>query len=119
MVKFKFNYSQVEKLQKKQRQALRKGAEAVLGRLRYERFIPHETGRLEASTRVDASNIEKNRVKVVSDVPYAVFVYHRPNVVFTRTVNWNARAFWFEPFITGRFRGLVLERFVEELRDGN
>jgi len=116
MVKFKFDCSKVEK--EKQR-ALRVAAGCVLERLLDEQYIPHETGLLERNTRVDDGEIRRNHVKIVSDEAYAVFVYHRPDVVFTRDVNSKARAFWFEPFLRGRLTGVIVNGFAEALQRMN
>jgi len=107
------------RLKNNQRKALKESMGAALGQLRRARYIPFDTGRLDRFTQVDDSDIRKNEVRIVCDVPYAVFVYHRPNVVFTRRVNWNARAFWFEPFLTGHFKGFVFREFAERLRELN
>jgi hypothetical protein len=118
-VEINLKYPQVDALQRNQREALRKGAEAALGRLRRLRYIPYKTGRLDMNTRVNTDNLGKNEVRIVSDVPYAVRVYHMPGTRFTRRVNWNARAYWFEPFLSGEYRSVIWDEFVEVLRELN
>ena len=116
VVKIKRDYAQERKIEVRLSKALGSGMEGVLRRILREKVIPHETGRMEAETRIDDRHLDKGIIRLVSDVHYAVFVYHKPDQVFTPTPNWNARCFWFEPFLTGRLKGVFLEDFLDAMR---
>ena len=86
------------------RAALEQTAHEMVRDLRESQTMPRRTGQLSEQTTADVSASAKGRVSVVSSTPYARRLYFHPEYRFSREVNENAGAKWFEPYKKGGLR---------------
>lgn len=74
--------------------------------------VVHQGGNLQNnSTFVDDSKKRQNKVKIVSDTPYARRLYFHPEYNFNKTENPNAGGMWFHPYISGDKKDFASKTF--------
>lgn len=117
------NYAALKQIEKNMQQALVKTADVVKTDLQQSQTMPFgETktrkGKIEKSgamqnlsTFVDESDAINNKVTIISDTPYARRMYFHPEYNFLKTYNPNAGGEWFEPYINGDKKEMVIKTF--------
>lgn len=94
-----------------------KTADAMKTDLVQSQTMPFDTGALQNnSTFVDDSNKYQNKVKIVSDTPYARKLYFHPEFNFQQGKNANAGGQWFEPYISGDKKDFAAKTFSRLMR---
>lgn len=82
--------------------------------------VVYQGGNLQNnSTFVDDSNKYQNKVKIVSDTPYARRLYFHPEFNFSKVENANAGGQWFEPYISGDKKDFAAKTFSRLMRRSN
>lgn len=119
--KVTLNHEALKDLQKIQQQALEMTAEAVKSDIVTSAVVPKQTGEMERSGFVDASEISQGKAKIVFDTPYARRLYWHPEYNFRTDKNPNARGKWMEPYHAGDKKAFVQDtfrKFVKQLSKG-
>ena len=97
-----------------------KTADAMKTDLVQSQTMPFDTGALQnSSTFIDDSKKRQNKVKIVSDTPYARRLYFHPEYNFQKTKNPKAGGQWFEPYISGAKKDFANKTFARLMRRGN
>ena len=97
-----------------------KTADAMKTDLVQSQTMPFDTGALQnQSTFVDDSKKKQNKVKIVSDTPYARRLYFHPEYNFKKSENPNAGGQWFEPYITGAKKDFAKKTFARFMKRSN
>ena len=110
----KLNEAKINELTKQQYISLAQTADALLTDIRDEQLMPFDTGTLQnEGTHVDDSQQVQGRASVVSSTPYARRLYFHPEYDFRRNNNARAGGQWFEPYISGAKKELVVNTFKE------
>ena len=74
----------------------------MLNETRNDQVMPFDTGNTQnESTYVDDSKLDKGRVNIVTDNPYARKLYYHPEYNFKKLKNINARGEWWEEWLSG------------------
>lgn len=73
-------------------------------------------GELQQSLAVDAGDSASGVVHLVSNTPYARYLYYHPEFEFYKGTNPNAGGGWYEPYIDGARRSWVSKTYAEMLR---
>lgn len=108
----KLNRQRIKEIEKAAQTSLEQTAEATKTELINKGYIPFDTGTLQnESTFVDAENLDKGIVSLVSSTPYARRLYFHPEFNFQTVNNSNAQAQWFEPFISGDDKEFITDTF--------
>ena len=107
-------------IKKKAQNDLVRTADAMKTDLVQSQTMPFDTGVLQNdSTFVDDSKKKRNKVRVVSDTPYARRLYFHPEYNFQKDKNPNAGGMWFEPYITGAKKDFARKTFARFMRRSN
>ena len=97
-----------------------KTADAMKTDLVQSQTMPFDTGALQNnSTFIDDSKRTQNKVKIVSDTPYARRLYFHPEYNFQKTKNPKAGGQWFEPYISGAKKDFAKKTFTRLMRRSN
>lgn len=97
-----------------------KTADAMKTDLVQSQTMPFDTGALQnQSTFVDDSKKKQNKVKIVSDTPYARRLYFHPEYNFQKDKNSNAGGQWFETYISGAKKDFANKTFARFMRRSN
>lgn len=92
----------IQALSQAQQRAAIMTAEQMLHEKVTDAQIPFDEGTLQnIATRVDTTATRRGTIKIVHDVPYASRLYFHPEFNFQKTTNANARAYWWEDWLTG------------------
>ena len=79
--------------------------------------MPFDTGALQnRSTFVDSSDINKGKVSIVTDTPYARRLYYHPEYKFNRDNNKKAGGKWFDPYISGKKKNFANKTFARFMK---
>lgn len=107
-------------IKKKAQNDLVRTADAMKTDLVQSQTMPFDTGALQnQSTFVDDSKKKQNKVKIVSDTPYARRLYFHPEYNFQKDKNPNAGGQWFEPYISGAKKDFARKTFARFMRRSN
>lgn len=116
-VSVKLNHKAVENIKNMARLSLKETADAVKSDLVQSQTMPFDTGALQnRSTFVDDSEMKNDKVRVVSDTPYARRLYFHPEYNYQKTKNKNAGGQWFQPYIDGNKRAFAQNAFNRIMR---
>lgn len=97
-----------------------KTADAMKTDLVQSQTMPFDTGALQNnSTFIDDSKRTQNKVKIVSDTPYARKLYFHPEFNFQKDKNPNAGGQWFEPYISGTKKDFAKKTFARLMKRSN
>lgn len=108
----KLNRQRIKEIEKATKTSLEQTAEATKTELINKGYIPFDSGTLQnESTFVDTENLDKGIVSLVSSTPYARRLYFHPEYDFQKVNNSNARAEWFEPFVSGEDSEFIKDTF--------
>ncbi|MCL2575132.1 MAG: hypothetical protein FWE33_01740 [Defluviitaleaceae bacterium] len=95
--------------------ALVAAAQAIRQDLVNNGTMPFDTGHLQnAATYVDVGGLDDEKVSIVNDTVYARRKYFHPEFSFNQTINNNAGARWFDPYINN---GLAQKTFAEVMKN--
>ncbi|WP_019636126.1 minor capsid protein [Paenibacillus fonticola] len=117
-VKVTLNQAALKRLDQIQQQAIEMTAEAVRTDIVTSQVVPKQIGELERSGHVV---VERGKVRLVYDTPYARRLYWHPEYNFRKDKNPNARGKWMEPYYAGDKRKFVQQtfgQFVKQLSKG-
>lgn len=113
-MKITYNIKNINKINRDLQLVLLDTGEAIKTDLIQSQTMPFEIGTLQNdSTFVDDKRIEENKVKIVSDTPYARKMYFHPEYHFNTSKNPNAGGRWFEPYINGEKKSKVLKYYQQ------
>lgn len=124
----RINKGKLRKLTQAQITALEKTAEALHSEIVQAQVVPRMDGALQGEQFfVDCSGSSSGTVSLVHATPYARRLYYHPEYQFHREAwedgagrrhdgNPNARGKWFEPWISGEYKGFVIKTFKEYYR---
>jgi len=118
-VKVTLNQAVLKNLEQIQQQGVEMTAEAVRTDIVTSQVVPKQRGELELSGHVVI--VEKGKVKLVYDTPYARRLYWHPEYNFRKDKNPNARGKWMEPYYSGEKKKFVQQTFatiVKQLSKG-
>ncbi|WP_258875342.1 minor capsid protein [Paenibacillus sp. VMFN-D1] len=110
------NHRALRQLSNTQIRALVMTADAVKTEVMNAAVVPKQTGELERSGHIDDSLVQKGRVKLVYDTPYARRLYWHPEYSFRQDKNANARGRWLDDWITGSNSTFAKKAFQELYR---
>ncbi|MGG1878263.1 hypothetical protein ABDI30_11935 [Paenibacillus cisolokensis] len=117
-VKVTVNQAALKRLEDIKQQALEMTGEAVRTDIVASAVVPKQTGELERSGHIV---VERGKVKLVYDTPYARRLYWHPEYNFRRDKNANAQGKWMESYVIGdkqKFVQQTFARFVKQLSKG-
>ncbi len=119
-MKITYNKANIGKIINNARLALIDTAEATKTDLVQSQTMPFYEGTLQNdSTFVDDNKIKKDKVKIVSDTPYARKMYFHPEYNFNKEKNPNAGGRWFDAYINGSKKNLLANYFKKALKRRN
>lgn len=110
------NQSAIKQLVEAEKRALEMTGEAVLTDIVTSQVVPKQTGDLERSGHVDASEVNQGKVKIVFDTPYARRHYWHPEYNFRTDKNPNAQGKWMESYHAGEKQQFVRETYARLLK---
>ncbi len=110
-VKVKMKKFQLLKLSKAQLQAFEMTAEALKTEIAQQEVTPKQTGALEASLRVETGKLNKGKLKITYDAPYARRLYYHPEYNFRTDKNRNAKGLWLDDLLTGANKDFVEDTY--------
>lgn len=114
--KVTLNQSVLKELEKAQKLALEQTGEAIKSDLVTSAVIPKNIGDLERSGYVDTSELDRGKVSVVYDTPYARRLYWHPEYNFRTDKNPNAQGKWMESYHAGEKKKFVTNAFKTLLK---
>ncbi|GIO34349.1 hypothetical protein J2TS6_54900 [Paenibacillus albilobatus] len=117
-VKVTLNHDALKQLEQIQQQAIEMTGEAVKTDIVTSQVVPKQIGELERSGHVV---VDKGKIKLVYDTPYARRLYWHPEYNFRTDKNPNARGKWMEPYYAGEKKKFVQQtfaQFVKQLSKG-
>ena len=104
----KIDKGRLKRLSCAQVAALEKTAEELHTEIQQEQVVPRRDGILQGEQFfVDYSNSRNGTVSLVHATPYARRLYYHPEYDFSKDENPNARGKWFEPWISGKYKGFA------------
>lgn len=104
----------------KAQENLVKTADAMKTDLVQSQTMPFDTGALQNnSTFIDDSKRSQNKVKIVSDTPYARRLYFHPEYNFQKGKNPNAGGQWFDTYISGAKKDFASKTFSKLMKRSN
>lgn len=104
----------------KAQENLVKTADAMKTDLLQSQTMPFDTGTLQNnSTFVDDSKKKQNKVKIVSDTPYARKLYFHPEYNFQKVKNSKAGGMWFNAYISGDKKDFAAKTFSKLMKRSN
>ena len=116
-VSVKLNHKAIENVKDIARQSLKETADAVKSDLVQSQTMPFDSGSLQnRNTFVDDSEMKNDKVRIVSDTPYARRLYFHPEYNYQKTKNKNAGGQWFQPYIDGSKRAFAQNAFNRIMR---
>lgn len=116
-MKIRYNFKNVAKLQQEAKLALVDTAEIAKTDLIQSQTMPFDTGTMQNdSTFVDDKQVNKGRVYILSDTPYARKMYFHPEFNFKKDKNPNASGRWFDPYITGYKKDWLIKAYAKALK---
>lgn len=74
-------------------------------------------GNLQNRSTYVKKELRKNRVKIVSDTPYARRLYYHPEYNFYQGHNSKAGGKWFDPYIDGKKKRYAQNVFSRKLKE--
>ena len=112
-VKVKMKKFQLLKLSKAQLQAFEMTAEALKTEINTSEVTPKQTSALEESLTIDTGKINKGKIKMIYNTPYARRLYYHPEYNFRTDKNRNAKGLWLDDLLTGKNRDFVERTYKE------
>lgn len=109
------NQSNVDDIIESANLALWDTAEAIRTDLLQSQTIPFDIGTLQDNTFTRPKS-NKQKVRLVSNTPYARKLYFHPEYNFKKINNPNASGRWFDPYINGKKKTLMRRYFEMNLR---
>ena len=114
---FKLFPGAIKKLTDAQLKALEATGEKMLAEKIDAQQIPFDEGTLQnVQSRVDKADLNKGKIKIVHDTPYAQRLYYHPEYNFNKTFNPNAQGEWWEDYLTGDKKDRPEQLFAHYLR---
>lgn len=92
---------------------LLKTADALKTDLIQSQTMPMDTGDLQKDLDVYDENRSRGSVKVGTTLKYGRRLYYHPEYNFRKDKNPNASGMWFEPYISGKKKNFVKNKFAE------
>lgn len=110
-VTVKMNDKMLLLLTKSQRQAANLTMEAVKRDIEKAEIVPRNIGTLEESVAVKMGLLDKGKLKLEYNTPYARRLYYHPEYNFSHEENANAQGEWLEPYINGEKKDYIMDTF--------
>lgn len=116
----KVNTKNLKMIKKDMISTLVQTADAVKSDLVQSQTMPFDIGTLQKeSTFIDDKNKNKGVVSIVSDTPYARYLYfgknhfkeYKTDLNFNKDKNSKAGPFWFDPYINGKKKNFAKSAF--------
>ena len=96
------NNNLIRRLERASTTALEKTLVAMRTNVAQAQVTPFDTGATQGwDTYEDFSKSRQGEVKLVTTNPYVRRIYFHPEINFHFTHNTHARAYWYEPWISG------------------
>lgn len=86
-------------------------AEALKTEITQQEVTPKQTGALEASLKVETGKLNKGKLKITYDAPYARRLYYHPEYNFRTDKNRNAKGLWLDDLLTGANKDFVEDTY--------
>jgi len=116
-VQVKLDEYNIKKIDIKISTALHQTGDALLTDILSAQVIPYDQSTMQNDqTFVDASNIDKGVVAIISNTPYARKLYYHPEYNFQTVNNPNAQGRWFDEWVVGNKKELSYKYFVEMMK---
>ena len=116
-VKATINNKVLQRLNMDMCKALVGTADALKRDVQQSQTMPFDSGELQdRSFFKDESDLQKGRMVIGNDKPYARRLYFHPEYKFRTDRNPKAGGLWFEPYITGRKKEFVSKTFAKLLK---
>lgn len=101
--KFTVNTATLKKLEAIQKKALEATGEKMLAEKIEAQEIPFAEGTLQnVQSGVDKGSLNKGKIQIYHDTPYATRLYYNPQYNFNQEFNPNAKGEWWEDYLTGK-----------------
>ena len=114
---FKLFPSAIKKLTQAQIKALEATGEKMLAEKIDMQEIPFDEGTLQnVQSGVDKAQLQKGKLTIYHDTPYALRLYYHPEYNFNQTFNTNAKGEWWEDYLTGDKKDRPQQLFSHYLR---
>lgn len=115
--KLKFDANGMNKFRGVVRQALAETGKDVKADMIAAQVLPYKEGNLQQSLTVSTDNLKNFEVSLVTKVPYDEYLYYHPEYNFSKEVNKNAKARWFDDWIIGGKKNAdVVDAFANNLK---
>ncbi len=112
-VKVKMKKFQLLKLSKAQLQAFEKTADALKTEINTAEVTPKQTGALEESLKIETGKLNKGKLKIMYDTPYARRLYYHPEYNFRTDKNRYAKGLWLDDLLTGARKDFVMDTYTK------
>ena len=100
-VTVKMNDKMILGLKKAQRDAAQLTIEATKREIEKSEVVPRDSGKLEESLQIKTGLLDKGKVTVSYNTPYARRLYFHPEYNFSHDENANAKGEWLEDYLNG------------------
>lgn len=81
--------------------------------------VPKDTGNLEESSFVDTTDVDKGKVSIIFDTPYARRLYWHPEYNFRTDKNVNAKGKWMQEYIDGTKKDYAKDVYKNFLKNNS
>lgn len=117
MINFKKNKDILADIKEKALESLLQAGLDVHADLVNSATIPKASGMLQnQATQVDASDLSKGKISIISDTAYARRKYFEPGLSFDKSINKRAGGRWFADYINGNKQSIWGRQFAKHLR---
>lgn len=120
--KFKVYPGALKKLTNAQIKALEATGEKMLAEKIEAQEIPFEEGTLQnVQSGVDKASLNKGKIVIYHDTPYAGRLYYHPEYNFNQEFNTNAKGEWWEDYLSGKNKDRpkkIFEHYLKKFGGG-
>jgi hypothetical protein len=99
--RIRINNNRIRRLTAVQKMALDMTGEALKTEINNDQVVPKQDGTLEMSAFIDNSDLNRGRLKLIYDTPYARKLYYHPEYNFRTDKNPHAKGNWLDDYIDG------------------
>lgn len=115
-VEVKMKKFQLRILSKAHIKAFEMTAEALKTEINLNEVTPKQTGTLEKSLKIETGGLNRGKIKIMYDTPYARRLYYHPEYNFRTDKNRNAKGLWLDDLLTGDNQDFVEKTYNEFYR---
>lgn len=104
--------NRMHRLTQVQKLALEMTGEALKTEINNDQVVPKQDSTLEMSAFIDNTDLNRGRLKLIYDTPYARKLYYHPEYNFRTDKNSKAKGLWLKDYIDGDKKRFAKEAFA-------